>query len=167
VRPSAVMEPIETQRLRLVPLELPCAAAMVNGHRPLGARWADGYPTDGTLVAAGFVVTAEAEGRPLGPWGVYQIERRSDGLVLGDCGFLGPPDEHGWVHAGYAVADTLEHRGLAIEAFAALIRWARAQPDCTRVLADAACTNLDAIQVMEGAGMRRAGSDGSLVYYEL
>ena len=34
-------------------------------------------------------------------------------------------------------------------------------------MADAACTNLDAIRVMEGAGLRRAGSDGSLVYYEL
>ena len=51
--------------------------------------------------------------------------------------------------------------------FEALIAWAREQPDCTRVLADAACTNLESIRVMEGAGMRRAGSDGRLVYYEL
>jgi len=161
------MESIETQRLRLVPLELPCAAAMVNGHRPLGARWADGYPTDATLVAAGFVVTAEAEGRPLGPWGVYQIVRLSDEVVIGDCGFLGPPDHHGWVHAGFGVSDPQHDGPLAVEAFGALVQWARAQPGCTRVMADAACTNLVAIRVMEGAGMQRAGSDGSLVYYEL
>ena len=140
---------------------------MVNGHRPIGARWASGYPTDGTLVSAGFVVTAEAEGHPLGPWGIYQILRRADDVVIGDCGFLGPPDHHGWVHAGYTVANPAEHRDLAIEAMQALIAWARAQPVCTRVLADAATTHLDAIRVMEGAGMRRAGSDGSLVYYEL
>jgi RimJ/RimL family protein N-acetyltransferase len=161
------MEPIETQRLRLVPLRLPDAAAMVNGHRPIGARWADGYPTDGTLVAAGFVVTAEAEGRPLGAWGVYQIVRRSDEVVIGDCGFLGPPDHHGWVHAGFGVTDPQREGTLAVEAFAGLLAWAKEQPDCTRVLADAACTNLVAIRVMEDAGMRRAGSDGSLVYYEL
>jgi RimJ/RimL family protein N-acetyltransferase len=163
----AVMEPIETQRLRLVPLDLPDAAAIVHGHRPAGARWADGYPTDGTLVAAGLVVTAEAEGRPLGPWGVYQMVRRDDDVLVGDCGFLGPPDHHGWVHIGYAVADPGRHLDLAVEAFAALVTWAREQPECTRVMADAACTNLDSIRVMERAGMRRAGSDGSLVYYEL
>jgi RimJ/RimL family protein N-acetyltransferase len=167
VRPSLVMEPLETQHLRLVPLDLPCAAAMVNGHRPVGARWADGYPTDGTLVAAGLVVTAEAEDRPLGAWGVYQVIRRSDGVAIGDCGFLGPPDHRGWVHAGFTVADPVGHRPLATEAFRALIAWAREQPGCTRVMADAACTNLDSLAVMDGAGMRRAGSDGSLVYYEL
>ena len=140
---------------------------MVNGHRPVGARWAAGYPTDATLVSAGFVVTAEAEGHPLGPWGVYQMVRRADDVVIGDCGFLGPPDHHGWVHAGYSVANPAVQGELAIEAMAALVAWARAQPGCTRVMADAANTNLDAIRVMEGAGMRRAGSDGSLVYYEL
>ena len=163
----AVMEPIETQRLRLVPLRVPDAAAMVNGHRPIGARWADGYPTDGTLVAAGFVVTADAEGPPLGPWSIYQMVRRDDDVVIGDCGFLGPPDHHGWVHVGFATADPARHQDLAIEALAAIVAWAKGQPDCTRVMADAACTNLDAIRVMEGAGLRRAGSDGSLVYYEL
>jgi RimJ/RimL family protein N-acetyltransferase len=163
----AIMDPIETRHLRLVLLELPYAAAVVNGHRPVGARWADGYPTDGTLVAAGFVVTAEAEGRPLGPWGIYQMVRRSDDVVVGDCGFLGPPDEHGWVHAGFGISNPREHAPLAVEALAAIVRWAKAQPECTRVMADAACTNHVKIQVLEDAGLRRAGSDGSLVYYEL
>src|SRR3954469_14815232 len=103
---SSAMHAIETPRLRLVPLSLPDAAALVNGHQPDTARWADGYPTDGTLVAAGFVVTAEAEGRPLGPWGTYQIVRRSDGVVVGDCGFLSAPDSHGFVHVGYGIAET-------------------------------------------------------------
>ena len=161
------MANIETQQLRLVPLQLPDATAMVNGHRPVRARWADGYPTDGTLVAAGFVVTAEAEGRPLGPWGVYQIVRREDDVVIGDCGFLGPPDHHGWVHLGIGLIDAEEHHDLAVEAFRALIDWAKSQPECTRVMADAAHTNHAYIQVMEGAGLRRAGSDGRLVYYEL
>jgi RimJ/RimL family protein N-acetyltransferase len=163
----AVMEPIETHSLRLVPLDLPDAAAMVNGHRPVGARWADGYPTDATLVAAGLVVTAAAEGRPLAEWGAYQIVRRSDGVVIGDCGFLGPPDHHGWVHAGHVVVEAETEGDSAVEAFGALIAWAKARPGVTRVMADAACTHHASIRVMEGAGMRRAGSDGQLVYYEL
>ena len=161
------METIETQRLRLVPLQLPDAAAMVNGHRPVRARWADGYPTDGTLVAAGLVLAAEAEGEPLGPWGVYQIVRRADDVVIGDCGFLGPPDHHGWVHSGLGLVDLDQHHDLAVDALRALVTWAKAQPGCSRVMADAAATNHAYIRVMEAAGLRHAGSDGSLVYYEL
>src|SRR3954451_15473889 len=100
-----IMERIETSRLRLGPLSLGDAAAMVNGHQPEDARWVAGYPTDGTLVAAGLVVTAEAEGRPLGPWTTYQMVRSADGSVIGDCGFLGPPDAQGHVHVGYGVAE--------------------------------------------------------------
>jgi RimJ/RimL family protein N-acetyltransferase len=166
VRRHSIMETIETERLELVPLSLADAAALVNGHRPEGARWSDGYPTDGTLVAAGFVVTAEAEGRSLGPWSTYQMTRRSDGVVIGDCGFLGPPDHHGWVHVGYGVVGPERDQGYATEALTALIAWAKDRPEVTRVLADTACTNVASIRVMEGAGMRRAGSDGSLVYFE-
>jgi RimJ/RimL family protein N-acetyltransferase len=165
-RNQSVTETIEAQRLQLVPLTLADAAALVNGHQPETVRWAEGYPTDGTLVAAGFVVTAEAEGRALGPWGTYQIVRSSDGVVIGDCGFLGPPDHHGWVHVGYGVVEGERHQGYATEALTALIAWAKDRPEATRVLADTACTNLASIRVMEGAGMRRAGSDGDLVYFE-
>jgi RimJ/RimL family protein N-acetyltransferase len=160
------MDAIETQRLQLVPLSLADAAALVNGHRPEYARWAEGYPTDATLVAAGLVVTAEAEGRPLAPWGTYQMIRREDGLVLGDCGFHGPPDHHGFVHVGYGVADEARSQGYATEALSGLIAWAQRRAEVTRVLADAACTNHPSLRVMENAGMRRAGSDGDLVYFE-
>jgi RimJ/RimL family protein N-acetyltransferase len=162
----AITDRIETSRLRLVPLSLGDAAALVNGHRPPDARWAEGYPTDGTLVAAGLVIAAEAEGRPLGPWTIYQIVRRTDGVVVGGCGFLEPPDAHGHVHVGFGVAPGERGRGYAGEALRALIEWARRRPEVTRVLADAAATNLDSIAVMEAAGMRRAGSDGQLVLYE-
>jgi RimJ/RimL family protein N-acetyltransferase len=161
-----IRDAILTPRLRLVALSLGDAAAMVNGHHPEGARWSPGYPTDGTLVAAGIVVTAEAEGRGAGPWVTYQMVRRSDAMVLGDCGFIGPPDSRGWVHVGYGVAWPERDQGYATEALRGLIEWARGRPEVTKVLADAACTNLPSIRVMENAGMRRAGSDGELVYYE-
>jgi RimJ/RimL family protein N-acetyltransferase len=86
--------------------------------------------------------------------------------VIGDCGFVEPPDRQGHVHVGFTVCEAERGQGYASEALAALIEWARRHEDVTRVLADTACTNLESIAVMEGAGMRRAGSDGRLVYYE-
>lgn len=158
---------IETERLRLVPLGLADATAIVHGHRPAGARWADGYPTDRTLVVAGSVVTAE--GRPeggLGPYRSYQIVRREDGVVIGDCGFLGPPDEHGDVHVGFGIADVVQGHRYAGEAVRALIAWARTQPEVARVVADVALTNIASRRVLEGAGMRRTGTAAGLVFYE-
>jgi len=52
------------------------------------------------------------------------------------------------------------------EAVAALVAWARRQPGVTRVLAETACTNTAALAVYEAAGMRRAGADGDLVFFE-
>lgn len=158
---------IETDHLRLVPLGLADAAALVHGHRPPGARWAPGYPTDLTLVVAGLVVTEEGqEGHALGPFRGYQMVRREDGMVIGDCGFLGPPDEHGTVHVGFAVAEAVAAYRLAGEALRAVIEWTVEQPEVTRVLADAAPTNIATLRVLEQAGMRRLRQDGDLVVFE-
>jgi RimJ/RimL family protein N-acetyltransferase len=160
------VEEIVTDRLRLVPLRLADATVIVHGRKPDGARWAPGYPTDGTLVAAGVVIRAQEEGRHLGPFRTYQIVRREGDLVIGDCGFHGPPDEDGTVHVGYGVAEVERGHRFAGEALQALISWAHGHPDVRRVLGDAARTNIASIIVMERAGMRRIDEDDDLVYYE-
>lgn len=142
------------------------AAAIVGGNRPPGARWALGYPTEGTLVAASLVVTAENEGRPLGIFGSYQVIHRETDLVVGDCGFYGPPNGDGEVRIAFGTCPSQQRRGYAREALQGLIRWALKQDGVDRVIADTARTNIASIRVMETAGMRRTRSDESLVYYE-
>jgi RimJ/RimL family protein N-acetyltransferase len=164
---TPAMDGIETQRLQLVPLSLDEAFAMVNGHRPVEDRWAADYPTDASLVAAGLVVTAEAEGRELGPFTAYQIVCREDGRAVGGCGFIeGGPDPAGHVHVSFSLVDSARGHGYASEALAAIIAFAKDQPGVTRVLAETAGTNTSRIAVFEDAGMRRAGSDGELVFFE-
>lgn len=158
---------IETPRVRLVPLGLADAAAIVHGHRPPGARWADGYPTDATLVVAGLVVTAEGDGAGgLGPYRGYQVVRRDDGMVIGDCGFLGPPDARGEVHVGFGVAEVAGGYRLAGEALQGLIAWAHRQEQVERVVAEAAPTNIASLRVLEQAGMRRVGEESGIVVFE-
>ena len=156
---------IRTARLDLVPLGLAEAAAIVAGHRPRGARWALGYPTEGTLVSAGILVTAESEGRPLGPFGPRQLIQRERRLVVGDCGFEGPPDSRGDVRVAFGVSPDHRRQGYACEALVGLFQWAHEQTGVQRVIADAALTNLASIRVLESAGMHRTHADESLVYY--
>ena len=157
---------IKTARLDLVPLALPIAAAIVAGARPPGARWALGYPTEATLVGASLIVTAEGTGRSPEPYGAYQVVDRETGIIVGDCGFEGPPNDESAVHVAVGIALGQRRRGYAREALEGLIRWARDRGDVERVTADTARTNADLISVLEGAGMRRYHEDESLVYYE-
>lgn len=164
---TETIETIETEALCLNPLGLADASVIVEGHRPAEARWAPGYPTDLTLVAAGLVITAArgAQDDDAGPYRVYQVIRKADRCVIGDCGFLGPPDESGDLHAAYGVAEVEAGHRHAAEALGALIEWARRQPGVRRVLSEAAATNIASIRVMERAGMRRLSGDGDLVCF--
>jgi RimJ/RimL family protein N-acetyltransferase len=157
---------IQTARLDLVPLALPIAAAIVAGVRPPGVRWALGYPTDGTLIGAGLIVTAHNKGHDLGPFGTYQVIYRDRDVIVGDCGFEGPPNSEGEIRIAVGTAISQRRRGYAREAAQGLIRWALERDDIVRVIADTARTNAPSIGVMETAGMRRYRADESLVYYE-
>jgi RimJ/RimL family protein N-acetyltransferase len=156
---------LHTARLDLVLLDPQRARVLATGANPGGRRWAPGYPLDGTLLYAELVAAAADGGRPLGPYGTYQLVRRADGEVIGDAGFLGPPDSIGAVHLGIAVAESARRQGYATEAVCALLAWAREQDGLTCVLADTTRSNLASQRLLERAGMHRVGSDGELLYY--
>ena len=157
---------IRTRRLELVPLGEHLAETIVQTGGTAGLRHAEDYPTDGTLVAAGMVVTAASEGRELGPFTTYQIIRRSDKAVVGDCGFHSAPDTEGAVVVGYGIADSCRGRGYATEALEALIGFALLQHGVRRVIADTSSVNLASRRVMEKAGMRIVREAANVVYFE-
>ena len=116
---------IVTPRLRMVQLDVDEAIALVDGRGGSGRTWAPGYPDDGALVSAGFVMTAAKHGRDLGPFGTYEIIRREDGAVIGAAGFYGKPDDTGAVRVGYGLAESARGHGYATEALIALLEWAQ------------------------------------------
>ena len=156
---------IVTRRLLMVQLGVEEAVALVDGRGGNGRPWAPGYPDDGALMAAGFVMASAQHGRDLGPYGTYEIIRRRDGRVIGAAGFQGPPDETGAVRIGYGLAESARGHGYATEAVKALLAWARKQDGLTYVLADTTRTNIASQRVMERAGMQLVGEDGELLYY--
>ena len=156
---------LRTQRLELQPLEVEEARQLIETGRQHGRRLLPGYPTDATLVSAGIVVQAAAEGRDLGPFTAYQIRRQLDGMVIGDCGFHGLPDERGTVELGYGIVEGERGRGYATEAVEALIGFALLQYGVRRVEAETTRANAASRRVLEKAGMRVASADGELLRY--
>jgi RimJ/RimL family protein N-acetyltransferase len=158
---------LSTARLELILLSPESARAIAGGSPHNGRPWAAGYPLASTLLCAELTVAAAAQHAPLGEFGTYQVVRRADGCVIGDAGFMGPPDETGAVMLACAMTEDARGQGYATEALSALLGWARQQSGLTCVLADATRSNLASQRLLERVGLRRIGEDGELLYYML
>ena len=156
---------LHTTRLELVLLEPDVARGLATGVNVNGHVWAAGYPMASSMLRAELTAAAAAHRRPLGEFGTYQVVRRSDGAVIGDAGFLGPPDATGAVSVGCGIIEGARRRGYATEALGALLEWAREQTGLTCVLADTTRANLGGQRLLERAGMHKIGEDGELLYY--
>ena len=142
------------------------AGHVVAGEPGSGARWAPGYPTDGDVLAARrFLGTCASTGDPH-PFGNYEIRRREDGQAIGGAGFHGPADEDGSVTIGYGLIPSARGNGYASEALRGLLLLARAR-GVTCVKGDTGHDNIASQHVMMAAGMRPAGEDELLRYYEI
>ena len=162
-----MVEAIHTERLDLQPLELPAARALVAGETRNDRPWAPGYPLGSSLLRAELTLAADARKLALRGFGSYQMVRRADGHVIGDVGFMGPPDATGAVSVGCGIIDDARGQGYATEALTAVLEWARGQPGLTCVLADTTRSNLASQRLLERVGMHRVGEDGELIYYML
>src|SRR6266496_3172732 len=89
---TGMVNQILTERLWLLQLDVAQARNLLEGRADSERPWMRGYPIDGSLVAAeAFLRTVDAGIDP-GPYGMYQLVRRADSVVVGDIGFHAPPD---------------------------------------------------------------------------
>jgi RimJ/RimL family protein N-acetyltransferase len=79
-----------------------------------------------------------------------------DGVVIGDCGWFGPPDDTGEVEIGYGVARSVRGRGVAAEAVAQLLTWVASQ-GATRVRAEVLPGNEPSLRLLHRLGFEQTG----------
>lgn len=75
-----------------------------------------------------------------------------DGVVVGDCGWFGPPDEAGEVEIGYGLAASVRGRGLGTQVVQALLAWVQAQ-GATSVRAEVRPGNEASLRLLRGLGL--------------
>lgn len=109
---------------------------------------APGYPRDDDLVVAALVVDGHMSA---GAWGSWEIVRRSDHRVVGTAGFKGAPSSDGCVEIGYGLVPSARGSGLATEAVASLVGWARRRR-ARQVVAECDPANLPSRAVLEKCG---------------
>ncbi len=162
---------IETDRLKLVPCPLDGARCATSDPKGLGglihARIADGWPSKDLRDALPiYARQLEADPSVLG-WGIWLILDLKENMLAGDVGFKGLPDSSGTVEIGYGIAPVYRLRGFATEAARGVVGWGFAHQEVRRIIAECLTDNLGSIRVLERLGMKRLGSTGNMLRWEL
>ena len=148
---------IVTARLVLEPLSQETARAVVDDE-PDGLVRGEGWPHADTLDALGMVAEHGSEA-----WVVLE-----DGVVVGDAGTHGPPDDGGDVEIGYGLAEPSRGRGLSSEFVPALAQALLARPEVRRVVArEVLAGNTPSRRALERAGFRLEREADGLTWYAL
>ncbi|MFD4482881.1 MULTISPECIES: GNAT family N-acetyltransferase [unclassified Streptomyces] len=114
------------------------------------ARWIFGYRADQL-----------AKDPSAAPWITRAAVSVPDGVVVGDAGFHGPPDEGGLVEVGYTVVPRYRRQGYARAMLRELLVRAAAEPGVRTVRARIGSDNIASLASIEGFGFTRVGEQGN------
>jgi len=163
VSSGSVPEPdsIVTARLRLEPLMPETLEALLSRDRRAAER-AQGRLLPEDLFEPGDdfflkIQLSRMTFRPSGRgWCARAIVREQDGVVIGHCGFHGPPEDVGRAEIGYTVLPPYRGQGYAVESAQGLVDWARAHGE-TVVFASVSPGNAPSLAVVEKLGFCQTG----------
>ncbi len=129
-----------TARLELAPLTGQLMAALREGDWDAaadltGAALPDEWPQQEWSWLAHHL-QGVADDPAASAWGPRVLRLRSEGTIVGETGFHGPPDADGEAEIGYMVAGAHRRRGYARESVTGLLSWALQQVMSVRALTD-------------------------------
>ena len=158
---------LTTTRMELRPVPAAAAAALPDD-RELAARLLNAtLPAEWPQPDLLDVLPLQAKARPqtecFGVWVMIEHDSRS---VVGDIGFIGPPDETGSVEVGYSVIPRRRRRGYASEAARAILDWAVSQAGVHIVVASCERDNTPSIRTLERLGFRRTSEANGRIRWQ-
>jgi ribosomal-protein-alanine N-acetyltransferase len=144
-----------TDRLRLVAGTKALAAAEIGDRvkfaELLGVLVPETWPPDNLRDVLGYIYGLYKEHPEWEGWlAWYAVRIDNDYPILcGSIGFKGPPDKQGIVEIGYSILPEFQGQGLATEMLAAIVQWAKHQPQVKRIEAETNTDNEASIRVLE------------------
>jgi ribosomal-protein-alanine N-acetyltransferase len=161
---------LRTERLALVTLTPELARAALEDRaklgRILGARVPETWPGADFARMLPRIARGSEDVAP-GAGLTRLIVHAADETLIGETGFHGPPDASGTVEVGYSIVPAYRGLGFAVEATRALIRDSLTRPGIRRITAECLDDNTASLRVLEKLGMRRVGSAGATLRFEL
>jgi RimJ/RimL family protein N-acetyltransferase len=163
-----VTELLITERLRLVPITVPLAEAVLEGHRArteqlLRAECPVAWPNR-ALIERAFYASLDAIRKDphVRLWGDrVMITRHGPPRVVGSVVFHGAPDADGAVEVAYGVEEDSQRRGFATEATRASVEWALSESGVATVRAATPTWHVASQKVLLSCGLTRVGERDS------
>jgi RimJ/RimL family protein N-acetyltransferase len=167
--------PPEEKRIELARLVLRNATAAMIGlelddrprfERCLGARVPADWPPE-ILAGAVPIFQARLESEPdlSQGWLAWYVILKDDGgsgpVLIGNCGFKGPPDPDGLVEISYSVLAAYQNRGYGSEAVAGVLAWAFAHAEVSCVAATTYPELRPSVRLLEKLGFQYVGAGPS------
>ncbi|MFD3447521.1 GNAT family N-acetyltransferase [Microbacteriaceae bacterium 4G12] len=159
---------IETKHLYMIPFTLELVEATILGKSVLEQHIPYKVSTEWPLPDYAEVLPFKIERLQKQPdrskWSRLIIHKQ-DGLIIGDIGFKGGPNEAGTVDIGYSIVPSYRKKGYATESVESMIAWALSQAEVKRVTADCLEHNLASIRVLQKAGMKEVSRMSGMIYW--
>ena len=122
-----------------------------------GLRVANGIREQISEASTEFKTRVE-KGRQPDPWQFgFAIIHKADNVVIGTCGFPGPPDSNGVAEIAYGIASAYQGRGYATEAAKFLIEFANRDPRVKTICAHTLAEPNASTRVLQKCGLKKAG----------
>ena len=158
---------IGSERLDLMPMPAAVADALSDDRATaaslLDATLPESWPQSDLIDVLPMQAAASPDAERFGVWLI--IERQTNSVV-GDIGFMGPP-EGGSVEIGFSVIPDRRRRGYASEAARAIVDWALRQPSIGHVTARSDLDNEASSRVLQAVGFSRIDQTDRVVRWRI
>ena len=153
---------LRTQRLDLVPFPPSAINRLIRGDRSgaetiLGATLPEEFPNFDDIAGFLAIQLRRMEESPDRHDWMARLMMANQRLVVGHCGFHGPPDVIGRAEIGYTVFTQYRGQGFAKEAARALVEWAFTQGQ-QEVFASVSPGNQPSLAVVRSVGFTEVGT---------
>src|SRR5947209_11185217 len=122
-----------------------------------GLRVADGIRDQFRSASADFMARVETA-KESDPWQFgFAVIHKLDNVLIGMCGFPGPPDANGLAEIAYGIAPSYQGKGYATEAAMALVDFAKRDPRVKTVCAHTLAQPNASTRILEKCGFKKIG----------
>jgi [ribosomal protein S5]-alanine N-acetyltransferase len=122
-----------------------------------GLRVAAGI-RDQLLTASPDFIAGLESAKESDPWQFgFAVIHKIDNMLIGMCGFSGPPDANGIAEIAYGIGPSYQGKGHATEAAAAMIQFAREDPRVKGICAHTLAETNASTRVLQKCGFTKTG----------
>ena len=167
---------IQTQRLRLIPLNLKNllllkenrAAMEENLQLNISQQVIDPQIQQEFVDAIDFWIVRVSQNEEDYPWFTnWEVVLKEKNISIGGIGLTGKPNEQGLVVVGYGMDKTYHNQGFATESLQAIIKWVFENPEAKSIMAETKEDNLASQKVLSKNGFILQDQKEGLLLWKL